>query len=68
MVTRQPTKSRSPFPPVPGRVTIHAVFDRERTVEVDSEGPRARPEIAGAHWLRRATVNMVRRVANWFAA
>lgn len=68
MVARNPTKHLTPFPPVPRRVTIHAVFDGPGAVKAGSVQPFELPVIASQKSLHTVVMRLVRRVANWFAS
>ena len=68
MVARNPTKTLTPFPPVPRSVTIHAVF-RDAGEAVSRELERV-PMVRDARnqaWLRVLAKKLARTVAGWFA-
>ena len=68
MVARNPTKTLTPFPPVPRSVTIHAVFgDAAESISRDPERvPRVR-DAENQAWLRVLAKKLARTVAGWFA-
>ena len=68
MVARNPTKTLTPFPPVPRSVTIHAVFGD--AAESISREPERVPMVRDAKnqaWLRVLAKKLARTVAGWFA-
>ncbi len=68
MVARNPTKTLTPFPPVPRSVTIHAVFAGAE--EAVSSEPERVPTVRDAEnqvWLRVLAKKLARTVAGWFA-
>ena len=67
MVARNPTKSMTPFPPVPRSVTIHAVFG-EAGEAVGRELERV-PMVRDAEnqsFLQVLAKKLARTVAGWF--
>ena len=68
MVARNPTKTLTPFPPVPRSVTIHAVFgDAEEAVSCEPERVPMVPDAETQTWLRVLAKKLARTVAGWFA-
>lgn len=68
MVARNPTKTLTPFPPVPRSVTIHAVFGG--AAEAVSNEPERVPTVRNAEdqaWLPVFAKKVARTVAGWFA-
>jgi hypothetical protein len=68
MVARNPTKTLTPFPPVPRSVTIHAVFGGEG--EAVRSGLERVPMVRDAEnqaWLAVLAKKLARTVAGWFA-
>ena len=68
MVARNPTKTLTPFPPVPRSVTIHAVFgDSGESVHRDPERVPMVRDAKNQAWLRVLAKKLARTVAGWFA-
>ena len=68
MVARNPTKTLTPFPPVPRSVTIHAVFgDAEESVSRDPERVPMVRDAENQASLRVLAKKLARTVAGWFA-
>ena len=68
MVARNPTKTLTPFPPVPRSVTIHAVFgDAAESVSRDPERVPMVRDAENRAWLRVLAKKLARTVAGWFA-
>ena len=68
MVARNPTKTLTPFPPVPRSVTIHAVFgDAAESVSRDPEPVPMVRDAENQAWLRVLAKKLARTVAGWFA-
>ena len=68
MVARNPTKTLTPFPPVPRSVTIHAVFgDAEESVSHDPERVPMVRDAETQAWLQVLAKKLARTVAGWFA-
>jgi hypothetical protein len=68
MVARNPTKTLTPFPPVPRSVTIHAVFGEAG--EAVGREPERVPMVRDAEnqaWLPVLAKKLARTVAGWFA-
>ena len=67
MVARNPTKTLTPFPPVPRSVTIHAVFgDAAEAVHRDPERVPMVRDAENQAWLQVLAKKLARTVAGWF--
>ena len=68
MVARNPTKTLTPFPPVPRSVTIYAVFgDAGETVSRELERVPMVRDARNQPWLHVLATKLARTVAGWFA-
>lgn len=68
MVARNPTKTLTPFPPVPRSVTIHAVFgDAGEAASRELERVPMARDAENQPWLRVLAKKLARTVAGWFA-
>ena len=67
MVARNPTKSMTPFPPVPRSVTIHAVFGEAGEVGRELERVPMVRDAENQSFLQVLAKKLARTVAGWFA-